>query len=178
MIEALKKHSVIPDVIGPSEPKHLLKVSYGGTELSPGDTLTPTFVQNSPSLSWPSNQDTLYTMMIIDPDAPSRSNPKNAPWLHWLVVNIKGSDISTGNTVAFYVGSAPPEGSGLHRYIYLVYEQSKLIEGLDPLKIDQRPRWNYKGFLDAHQLKQLVACNLHLSEYDDYVPIAYEKLRS
>ena len=27
---------------------------------------------------------------MVDPDAPSRGNPRAAPWLHWLVTNIRG----------------------------------------------------------------------------------------
>jgi hypothetical protein len=27
---------------------------------------------------------------MMDPDAPSRQNPKAAQWLHWLVVNLSG----------------------------------------------------------------------------------------
>ena len=29
---------------------------------------------------------------MMDPDAPSRQNPKAAQWLHWLVVNISGDE--------------------------------------------------------------------------------------
>jgi hypothetical protein len=27
---------------------------------------------------------------MMDPDAPSRQNPKAAEWLHWLIINISG----------------------------------------------------------------------------------------
>ena len=29
---------------------------------------------------------------MMDPDAPSRQNPKAAQWLHWLVVNVSGDE--------------------------------------------------------------------------------------
>jgi hypothetical protein len=29
----------------------------------------------------------------MDPDAPSRQNPKAAQWLHWLVINVSGKRI-------------------------------------------------------------------------------------
>ena len=32
---------------------------------------------------------TLITAMV-DPDAPSRDNPRQGQWNHWLVVNVKG----------------------------------------------------------------------------------------
>jgi hypothetical protein len=52
----------------------------------------------------------LYTMDIphiphsqTDPDAPSREDPKWGEWLHWIVTDIKGSDISTGMRVCVSV---------------------------------------------------------------------------
>jgi hypothetical protein len=27
---------------------------------------------------------------MMDPDAPSRQNPKAGEWLHWLIINISG----------------------------------------------------------------------------------------
>jgi large subunit ribosomal protein L35 len=35
----------------------------------------------------------LYTLLMVDPDAPSRENPVKRSWLHWMVVNIPGHDI-------------------------------------------------------------------------------------
>ena len=35
------------------------------------------------------------------------------------MVNIPGNDVAKGEEVATYIGSGPPEGTGLHRYIFL-----------------------------------------------------------
>lgn len=48
----------------------------------------------------------------LDPDAPSRANPKFGEWLHWLIVNIKGNDVSSGEVIDDYVGAGPPQGTG------------------------------------------------------------------
>ena len=34
----------------------------------------------------------LCCAVMMDPDAPSRQNPKAAQWLHWLVVNVSGDE--------------------------------------------------------------------------------------
>lgn len=47
-----------------------------------------------------------------DPDAPSRSNPVNGEYLHFLVGNIPGSDMSKGQYLFDYVGAGPPKGTG------------------------------------------------------------------
>ena len=47
-----------------------------------------------------------------DPDAPSRADPKFREWQHWLVVNVPGTDVAKGDTLAAYVGSGPGKDSG------------------------------------------------------------------
>uniref|UniRef100_A0A8D1XEZ1 Phosphatidylethanolamine binding protein 4 n=2 Tax=Sus scrofa TaxID=9823 RepID=A0A8D1XEZ1_PIG len=37
-----------------------------------------------------------YILVMVDPDAPSRSSPKAQFWRHWLVTDIKGTDIRKG----------------------------------------------------------------------------------
>ncbi|GLH03134.1 Putative phosphatidylethanolamine-binding protein [Gryllus bimaculatus] len=57
---------------------------------------------------------------MTDPDAPSRATPTNREFLHWLVGNVPGGDVARGEVLAEYVGSGPPLGTGLHRYVLLV----------------------------------------------------------
>jgi phosphatidylethanolamine-binding protein (PEBP) family uncharacterized protein len=74
---------------------------------------------------------------MIDPDAPSRANPIYAQWLHWAVVNVPAANVVAtatnaqlqkgANVVAEYAGPTPPPGSGLHRYVILVYRQSAAV---------------------------------------------------
>lgn len=72
--------------------------------------------------------------MVSDPDAPSRQAPADREWLHWLVTNIPGDQIGKGNTVYEYISSGPGLGSGLHRYIFLVYLQSDVHTFDEPYK--------------------------------------------
>ena len=57
--------------------------------------------------------------LLPDPDAPSRTDPKFGEWRHWLVFNIPGDRLAEGEEWWTYVGSGPPKGTGLHRYIFL-----------------------------------------------------------
>jgi phosphatidylethanolamine-binding protein (PEBP) family uncharacterized protein len=56
-----------------------------------------------PTVAWEADADALYTVIKTDPDAPSREDPKWGEWLHWIVTDIKGSDISTGMRVCVSV---------------------------------------------------------------------------
>jgi len=61
-----------------------------------GNVLTPTLVKSEPCLEWTPEENALYTVILTDPDAPSRVDPKFRENHHWLVVNIPGNRISEG----------------------------------------------------------------------------------
>lgn len=101
-----------------------LQVSYpSGVNVELGKELTPTQVKDKPKVSWESEKGAYYTLMMIDPDAPSRANPLFREIRHWLVMNILESNIENGDEVSEYRGSGAPKGTGLHRYIFLVFKQ-------------------------------------------------------
>ncbi|XP_053480277.1 phosphatidylethanolamine-binding protein 4 [Ictalurus furcatus] len=68
-----------------------------------------------------------YTLMMVDPDAPSRTNPTRANWRHWLLADIEGRSLRAGDikgtVLSEYARPTPPEHSGFHRYQFLLYEQ-------------------------------------------------------
>lgn len=72
-------------------------------------------------MHWPveSNLTTYYTLMMVDPDVPLLSEIN-----HWLVGNIVGNDLATGETIAEYTGPMPPIGTGIHRYVFMTFKQT------------------------------------------------------
>jgi phosphatidylethanolamine-binding protein (PEBP) family uncharacterized protein len=44
-------------------------------------------------VTWNSKGSELYTLILTDPDAPSRRSPTQREWRHWLVMNIPGNDL-------------------------------------------------------------------------------------
>eukprot|EP00057_Strongylocentrotus_purpuratus_P022536 XP_011677010.1 PREDICTED: protein MOTHER of FT and TF 1 [Strongylocentrotus purpuratus] len=90
------------------------------TAHSPGAKRLSLYMKNA-------DPDSFYSVLMIDPDAPSPSNPTAAPWLHWLVVNINGETLRSADhgvgdkTVTEYAPPTPP--SGIHRYILLLFRQ-------------------------------------------------------
>lgn len=93
--------------------------------------------------------------MMLDIDVPSRARPVHSQKLHWLVVNIPGSNVKEGDHKVEYVGSAPGEGTGSHRFVFLVFEQ-KYKQNFDHLKFIDK--FNVKGRLnfDARYLIKFV----------------------
>lgn len=64
------------------------------------------------------------TLLLVDPDAPSRNDPKSRSYKHWAVINILGSDVSSGDEITAYIGAGAPIRTGLHRYVFLIYKQA------------------------------------------------------
>ena len=115
----------IPDVIvGKFNTTVPLQLSFsGGMLANNGNLLTPTEVRHAPVVAFKSVPNKLYTLLMIDPDAPSKAEPMYREFVHWVVVNIPGCDITAGEVVAPYFGAAPPYKSGPHRYFIFLYEQ-------------------------------------------------------
>ncbi|XP_003211138.2 phosphatidylethanolamine-binding protein 1 [Meleagris gallopavo] len=145
-------------------------------------TLPVLQVQHRPtSIEWDGcDPHKLYTLVLTDPDAPSRKDPKFREWHHFLVTNMKGNDVESGTVLSDYVGSGPPKGTGLHRYVWLVYEQPKQLACNEPILSnrsgDKRGKFKVAAFRSKYELGVPVAGTCYQAEWDDYVPKLYEQL--
>jgi hypothetical protein len=147
-----------------------------------GQELTPTDVQDEPQVSWEADPAKYYTLVMFDPDAPTRQDPKLADVKHWLVVNILGCDVKSGDVIAEYVGSLTPKGNGLHRYIFLVFEQKgKMAFGDEPkcVKLSRANRigWSTREFIKKNNLGKVFAGNYYLAQWDESVDERRKQLR-
>ena len=137
-----------------------------------GNELTPLSVKDEPTVEWPVEVGQYYTLVMTDPDAPSRKEPTRGEIKHWLVVNIPGKDLTKGETLAGYRGSGPSEGSGLHRYIFLVYKQSGLLKhsetAVDPNGREGRVGFKVRQFAKKYNLGQPIAGNFYQAQSDEY----------
>ncbi|XP_037948323.1 protein D2-like [Teleopsis dalmanni] len=176
-----KKHKVLPDVVQ-QLPGQSLQINYsGGQNVDYGNVLTPTQVKSPPKVVWDAEADTFYTLIMTDPDAPSRAEPKFREWHHWLVTNIPGSAIDQGDVLTEYVGSAPPKNTGLHRYVFLLYKQPGKVQFNEPniskTSGSNRGKFSAKKFSAKYKLGDPIAANFYQAEYDDYVPTVYKQLK-
>lgn len=85
--------------------------------------MKPTQVEREPFVTWQAERNALYTLVMTDPDVPSRIDQSLADVRHWWVVNIKGGSSRNGQTVFEWLGSAPDKNSGCHRYVFLLFKQ-------------------------------------------------------
>jgi len=175
----LTKEQVIPEVID-VQPKASIKVDYNsGVAAQQGNELKPTQVKDQPRFTYEAKPDDHYTLVMVDPDAPSRKEPKLREILHFMVANIPGQDVDKGDVLAEYIGSGPPQGTGLHRYIFLLFKQSGRLES--KMKISKTSRngrvnFSIRKFAKEHNLGDPIAANFYQAQYDDYVPLLHAQL--
>jgi phosphatidylethanolamine-binding protein (PEBP) family uncharacterized protein len=177
----MEKEGIVPDVVDVL-PSNTAVIKYAsGAVVNGGNELTPTAVKDIPTvLEWPAEDEALYTVAMSDPDAPSRINPKYREWLHWLVVNVPANKVADGQVLAEYVGSGPPKGTGLHRYVFMVFKQPNKLTP-DEKKLTNRSgegrgSWKLRSFAAKYNLGNPVAGNFYQAQWDDYVPKLYEQL--
>jgi len=169
---------IVPDVLTSFTPGTcVIQITYPSAAVNHGNELQPKMVNSKPTVSWNTKLGQMYTLAMVDPDAPSRENPEKREFLHWLVCNIPGADVNAGEVSVDYFGSAPPQGTGLHRYIFVLCEQPALISP-GSLKIDNktiagREKFHIQQFINNHKLLP-VAVNYYKAQFDETVPAMYK----
>lgn len=195
--QAFTSNEIVADVIS-NPPEQALNVKFTKTEktVNLGNEIAPVDVKEQPKVTYKANPNDFYTLIMTDPDAPSRANPVRREFRHWLVslfylfqintlinqfqvVNIPGSDIEKGEVLSEYVGSGPPKDSGLHRYVFLLYRQPKKLEFEETLvkktEVGDRPLFSARKFAEKYNMK-LEAGNFYQAQYDDSVPALHQQL--
>lgn len=147
-----------------------LAVDFGNRRVEDGQEIALSTFQSGvkPKLMYKTEQSQkLYTVLMLDPDAPSHANPIMADWLHLGLANIKPQALNNGidlnidsnntgfNTFMAYAPPNPPPGSGFHRYQFILLEQP----GEKPIKLPKilsRAKFNRKKFIADYQLKEVT----------------------
>jgi hypothetical protein len=133
--ERLVRARIIPTVIDDFIPILELKVAWKHLRADLGNILHPPYLQVAPSVHLdhvgakvPSDIMTdssmTYVIVMTDPDAPSRQDPKWSEFCHWIRASYLAFDSVTGRRrkdLVEYTPPAPPAGTGPHRYVFLAF---------------------------------------------------------
>lgn len=158
--------ALVPHVLPKLAPQ-TVEVSYGeDADVFMGNKLTVQQTASQPTtISFKALSNTYYTVLLVDPDAPSHTAPRFRHWLHWLVVNVPNScNVREGNTVMPYAGPNPPVASGPHRYAFLVYAQPARITEKEAQVQEARGGFNLENFVKDFKLGDAVAANFFMCE--------------
>lgn len=121
--------------------------TFSKTASDYGNTIVEIEASPEPHVFWKAPPaGTFYTIVCWDPDAEAKS------WLHWLVVNCEGMSAEGGQVLQKWSPPSPPKGSGLHRYIFGLFQQGGLLK-IDP---PEQPRFNMANFAAQNMLTPLA----------------------
>jgi phosphatidylethanolamine-binding protein (PEBP) family uncharacterized protein len=127
-----------------------MKIFYNDKKLSNGEFLKVKDAQVEPEIKLTTNPNKVYTLILHDPDAVGGDK------IHWFRANIKNNDVNSGSDILPYVGPAPPPNSGIHRYIFELYEKEiKNIPTINNIDIDNERR-KLNKFKKELAIKKLV----------------------
>ncbi|XP_056414755.1 phosphatidylethanolamine-binding protein 4-like [Hyla sarda] len=115
----------------------------------------------------------IYTLIMVDPDAPSRYQPIYRFWRHWLVSDIPGRVLLrgrnvTGNVLSSYRQPNPPAGTGYHRYQFLLFMQ---YPGVSPSLLPEEEHlesWDMNAFVLRWILGNPVATTQFMIQHPDH----------
>lgn len=98
-------------------------------------------------------------------------------------MNVPNNDIKDGDEIVEFIGSGPPQGTGLHRYIFLIFKQPFRIDVTNIKKIPNCSRvgrlsTSMRTFTDEYQFGTPIYGNFYQAEFDDYVPTLHAQLSS
>ena len=184
----LSSCGVIPDVLSLSHSSStfpILPVTFPSASAHLGNTLTPTLTTPPPSFTLPPSLPSppttpFYTLLALDPDGPSRRNPRLRCIMHMLTTNIPSDSptLEGGAAVVDWGPPGPPSAGGLHRYVFMLYRQEGEVD------VSQMP--SYEGITGrAKQTEEglvallsaagggrmeLVAVNHFQAAWDEQVP--------
>nr|BAL42330.1 flowering locus T-like protein [Chrysanthemum x morifolium] len=121
--DPLVRGRVIGDVLDSFTKSINLSVSYDDTEVSNGRDLKPSQVVNQPRVGIGGDDlRTFHTLVMVDPDAPSPSDPNLREYLHWLVTDIpETTGAQFGQEIVCY--ESPRPTIGIHRMVFVLFRQ-------------------------------------------------------
>ncbi|XP_072950337.1 protein FLOWERINGUS T-like [Typha angustifolia] len=145
---------VVGDVLDAFAKSASMRVLYNNKDLTNGSELKPSQVANEPRIEIGGrDMRTLYTLVMVDPDAPSPSNPTKREYLHWLVTDIPETTNATfGNEIVCY--ESPKPTAGIHRFVFVLFRQSIRQTIYAP---GWRPNFNTRDFAALYNLGSPVA---------------------
>ncbi|KAG4915624.1 hypothetical protein GLYMA_19G108200v4 [Glycine max] len=145
---------VIGDVLNPFTISVSFTISINNRAISNGLELRPSQVVNRPRVTV-GGEDlrTFYTLVMVDADAPSPSNPVLREYLHWMVTDIPATtNASFGREVVFY--ESPNPSAGIHRLVFILFQQLGRDTVITP---EWRHNFNSRNFAEINNLAPVAA---------------------
>ncbi|KAH9223306.1 phosphatidylethanolamine-binding protein [Leptodontidium sp. 2 PMI_412] len=180
----------IPLIPGTFKLSTILGIKFGERAVTYGEIFRVSECKVAPTISFApevgKDASTSYTLLLVDPDAPTPEEPKFAFWRHWVVAGLQPSQAPPGSVaveqavaskspLTEYLGPGPKDDSTPHRYLFLLF---RAPAGLSLSKSDvggeefvDRRSFKAAEWVAKHGL-ELVSVNWMLGAGDGWSGIA------
>ncbi|CAF3430271.1 unnamed protein product [Fusarium graminearum] len=158
--DKLLEAEIIPTVIDDFPPALGFRASWKHDSADLGNTLKPKHLKKAPKvhLDRVESDDSLetilkkhatYVVVLTDPDAPSRDDPKWSEFCHWIATGRMSPSSTTSKhklkDIIKYKAPAPPPKTGKHRYVFFAFIAANgTTEKLHLTKPKEREHWGSK----------------------------------
>nr|XP_018905879.1 PREDICTED: protein D2-like isoform X2 [Bemisia tabaci]XP_018905880.1 PREDICTED: protein D2-like isoform X2 [Bemisia tabaci] len=164
----LREFRVLPDLIN-EPPKLPMMVEWIEEEAEFGNYIETYVIKIAPFwIEWKCDYYELHTVMMLGLDEPSVTNPYLRQYQFWIVGNVEEFNFIRGEEIAAWIPPRPANGSGPHRYVFLVYRQPQKLDFMEhhlteTQFLDQRGNFSHQSFAKKYNLGKPIAINFFVS---------------
>ncbi|KAL8283659.1 hypothetical protein RQP46_005454 [Phenoliferia psychrophenolica] len=172
--KALAEHGLLGTAPWPPAswtPTKELKVYFNEAEAALGNKFEPELAKADPTLFFKADAGRTYTIICVDPDAPSREDPHASPLNHWVLSGLRKDEENedddeavTTSEEALVEYAGPSLKKFGHRYVFLLYQNSGPLLPLsqqstikDGKEISDRFKWDFETFTRENKLELVGA---------------------
>ncbi|XP_072156778.1 uncharacterized protein [Bemisia tabaci] len=170
MQAALMKHRIIPDCVDGISKYDLWAEFEEDKTIYYGNFIQPTADTEwlAQHIEWDAKQLDHFTMMLLGLDEPTEKNPSKREYIFWLITNIHSYAIEGGDEIIEYKQPKVAQGSGVHRYVFIVYIQpndnlTMTWKPVNSTSETHRANFNQRKFAKKHKLGKPWAMNFFIN---------------
>lgn len=152
-----------------------LDIRYQDEEFSTpvcrGNVVKPKEASQEPIVGFDSDStESLWTLILTNPDG--HLTDSSAEYLHWMITNIPGNDVSSGQVTVPYLQPFPAFGTGYHRLVFLLFKQkgtldlSRYCQGAAEVNLAQRTFKTAEFFAEFKDQVTPASLAFFQSDYD------------
>ncbi|XP_059486059.1 large ribosomal subunit protein mL38 [Neocloeon triangulifer] len=135
-----------------------------------GNQLKPKEVIQEPVVLYESDPETFWTLVLTNPDG--HLTKDESEYVHWMIGNIPGSDVSKGEVIFDYLQPFPMKGIGFQRMVFVLYKQenkldySKLKKENSGVNLEDRTFSTYNFYRERQNLITPAGLAFFQSDWD------------
>ncbi|KAJ2757140.1 hypothetical protein GGI19_000292 [Coemansia pectinata] len=154
----LAETMIIPDVLPPKfEPEFNISIKFNNKPVEMGQLLTINDTRTEPTIEFDTQPGQIFTLAMVDPDAPSNSRHGYRSYRHFLISNLDMSENSTSTVITTYQGPQPEFGTGAHRYALVVLKQRDHLNLTAADVPESRVRFDIVDWGNKRKMKPVAA---------------------